>query len=81
MWARPKRTERGRAYYARFRAWLGENGVTRHPDAFVGRPDRSIVLIPRALQPNADRVVESVYSLSAPARADRAAQATGGGRR
>jgi macrolide glycosyltransferase len=62
MWARPKRTERGRAYYARFRAWLGENGVTRHPDAFVGRPDRSIVLIPRALQPNADRVVESVYS-------------------
>lgn len=74
MWAEPKRTERGQAYYARFHAWLAENGITRHPDPFAGRPDRSIVLIPRALQPNADRVDESVYSFVGACQGDRAAE-------
>ncbi|MET9963623.1 macrolide-inactivating glycosyltransferase [Streptomyces sp. NPDC006326] len=55
-------SERGRAYYARFRAWLDANGIDQHPDPFVGRPRRSLVLIPRALQPHADRVDESVYT-------------------
>ncbi|MER5813569.1 macrolide-inactivating glycosyltransferase [Streptomyces sp. NPDC002033] len=54
--------ERGRAYYARFRAWLRDNGIDEDPDAFVGRPPRSLALIPRALQPHADRVDESVYT-------------------
>jgi UDP:flavonoid glycosyltransferase YjiC (YdhE family) len=37
MWAEPRSTERGRAYYyARFRSWLEENGIERHPDSFVG---------------------------------------------
>ncbi|CAM5293368.1 Macrolide-inactivating glycosyltransferase OS=Streptomyces tendae OX=1932 GN=mgt PE=3 SV=1 [Streptomyces tendae] len=58
MWEEPLKTERGRAYYARFHAWLEENGITEHPDPFLGRPDRSLVLIPEALQPNADRVDE-----------------------
>ncbi|MGW2717375.1 macrolide-inactivating glycosyltransferase [Streptomyces sp. NPDC001492] len=71
MWAEPRRTERGRAYYARFRAWLEENGITRHPDDFVGRPDRSLVLIPKALQPNADRVDESVYTFVGACQGDR----------
>ncbi|MFF7311414.1 macrolide-inactivating glycosyltransferase [Streptomyces sp. NPDC008137] len=62
MWAEPRKTERGRAYYARFQAWLEENGITQHPDPFVGRPDRSLVLIPRAFQWSADRVDESVYT-------------------
>lgn len=74
MWAEPRSTERGKAYYARFRAWLEENGIERHPDSFVGRPERSIVLIPRALQPNADRVDESVYTFVGACQGARAAQ-------
>ncbi|QOV34790.1 macrolide-inactivating glycosyltransferase [Streptomyces ferrugineus] len=71
MWEEPKKTERGRAYYERFHAWLAENGITQHPDPFVGRPDRSLVLIPKALQPNADRVDESVHSFVGACQADR----------
>ena len=71
MWAEPKRTERGRAYYARFQAWLEENGITRHPDHFAGHPDRSLVLIPKALQPNADRVDETVYTFVGACQGDR----------
>jgi len=71
MWEEPKKTERGKAYYARFKAWLEENGITLHPDPFMGRPDRSLVLIPRALQPNADRVDERVYSFVGACQGDR----------
>ncbi|CAM5227964.1 macrolide-inactivating glycosyltransferase [Streptomyces griseomycini] len=74
MWEEPRKTERGRAYYARFQAWLEENGITQHPDPFTGRPARSIVLIPRALQPNADRVDESVYSFVGACQGDRGAE-------
>ncbi|CAM5490586.1 Macrolide-inactivating glycosyltransferase OS=Streptomyces alboniger OX=132473 GN=mgt PE=3 SV=1 [Streptomyces alboniger] len=71
MWAEPKKTERGQAYYARFHAWLEENGITEHPDLFMGSPARSLVLIPRVLQPNADRVDESVYSFVGACQGDR----------
>ncbi|MEU5777949.1 macrolide-inactivating glycosyltransferase [Streptomyces venezuelae] len=74
MYAELKKTERGKAYYARFRAWLAENGVTQHPDPFVGRPPRSLVLIPKALQPHADRVDESVHTFVGACQGDRAAQ-------
>ncbi len=74
MWAEPKKTERGQAYYARFHAWLEENGITEHPDSFAGRPARSLVLIPRALQPNADRVDESVHSFVGACQGERAAE-------
>ncbi|NUP22805.1 MAG: macrolide-inactivating glycosyltransferase [Streptomyces sp.] len=74
MWAEPRKTERGQAYYRRFQAWLEENGIALDPDAFGGRPDRSIVLIPRALQPNADRVDESVYSFVGACQGDRSAE-------
>ena len=74
MWAEPRRTERGQAYYARFRAWLTENGISRHPDPFAGRPDRSLVLIPKALQPHADRVDERVYAFVGACQGDRADQ-------
>lgn len=74
MWAEPRATARGRAYYERFGNWLAENGIGRHPDAFVGHPDRSIVLIPKVLQPNADRVDEAVYSFVGGCQGDRAAQ-------
>lgn len=70
-----KQTERGRAYYARFRAWLDENGLNgMDPDHFVGRPSRSIVLIPKVLQPNADRVDESVHSFVGACQGERADQ-------
>ncbi|MEU2910892.1 macrolide-inactivating glycosyltransferase [Streptomyces massasporeus] len=74
MWEEPKKTERGRVYYARFQAWLEENGITQHPDDFGGRPDRSIVLLPRALQPNADRVDERVYSFVGACQGDRTSE-------
>ncbi|MGW0576196.1 macrolide-inactivating glycosyltransferase [Streptomyces sp. NPDC002920] len=74
MWAEPRETSRGKAYYARFHAWLEENGITLHPDPFVGRPDRSIVLIPRALQPHADRVDDTVYSFVGACQGDRSAE-------
>jgi MGT family glycosyltransferase len=74
MWAGPKSTERGQAYYARFQNWLRDNGIDLHPDPFTGRPDRSLVLIPRALQPNADRVDESVYTFVGACQGDRGSQ-------
>ncbi|GGW20170.1 macrolide-inactivating glycosyltransferase [Streptomyces capoamus] len=74
MWREPRRTARGQAYYARFGAWLAENGITRHPDPFVGRPARSLVLIPRALQPHADRVDERVHTFVGACQGDRAEQ-------
>ncbi|MEU6843241.1 macrolide-inactivating glycosyltransferase [Streptomyces sp. NPDC046716] len=74
MWAGPRSTERGRAYYAKFTGWLRENGIADHPDPFVGRPPRSLVLIPRALQPNADRVDTSRYSFVGACQGDRSAE-------
>ncbi len=74
MYAELKKSERGQAYYARFTAWLAQNGISQHPDPFVGRPPRSLVLIPKALQPCADRVDESVHTFVGACQGDRAAQ-------
>lgn len=74
LWAEPRKTERGKAYYAHFHAWLEENGITEHPDPFAGRPARSLVLIPRVLQPHADRVDESVYTFVGACQGDRSAE-------
>ncbi|MEU3725222.1 macrolide-inactivating glycosyltransferase [Streptomyces sp. NPDC031705] len=73
MTAQLRATERGQAYYARFRAWLDENGIDEDADHFVGRPRRSIVLIPRALQPHADRVDASVHTFVGACQGDRSA--------
>ncbi|GGO58246.1 macrolide-inactivating glycosyltransferase [Streptomyces daqingensis] len=67
-------TPRGRAYRERFAAWLAENGMPMGPDDFAGRPDRSLVLIPRLLQPHADRVDESVYTFVGACQGDRSHQ-------
>ncbi|NJQ07825.1 macrolide family glycosyltransferase [Streptomyces lonarensis] len=51
------------AYQAKARRWLAETGATTtDPDTFLGRPDRSIAVIPRAMQPHADRVDPIRYS-------------------
>ncbi|MFJ1840508.1 macrolide-inactivating glycosyltransferase [Streptomyces sp. NPDC088146] len=74
MTAELKRSERGRAYYRRFQEWLTSNGIDQHPDPFVGRPPRSIVLIPEVLQPNADRVDRAVHTFVGACQGDRADQ-------
>ncbi|MFI5617963.1 macrolide family glycosyltransferase [Streptomyces sp. NPDC051567] len=45
------------AFRARFARWLAGNGAsTTEVDAYCGRPARTLALIPRAMQPHADRV-------------------------
>ncbi|WP_043266770.1 macrolide family glycosyltransferase [Streptomyces sp. CT34] len=68
-------TERGRAYYARFRTWLADNGMAAltDPDRLASRPGRALVLIPRAMQPNADRVDDSVFTFVGSCGDDRSA--------
>ncbi|MFC8493313.1 macrolide-inactivating glycosyltransferase [Streptomyces sp. NPDC057235] len=74
MYAELKASPRGKAYFARFEEWLAEHGIDTPPDRFVARPRRAIVLIPRALQPQADRVDESVYSFVGACQGERADQ-------
>src|SRR5690606_17799465 len=48
-------------YRARFAGWLAGNGAaTTDMDEFSGRPARCLALIPRAMQPNADRLDDGV---------------------
>lgn len=75
MTAELKQTERGQAYYARFDGWLAENGLGHvRSDDFVARPRRGLVLIPEALQPNADRVNREMYTFVGACQGDRADQ-------
>jgi MGT family glycosyltransferase len=50
-----KADPRGADYYRTLVDWLTENGMPAD-ETWMGRPERGLVLIPRALQPNADRV-------------------------
>ncbi|WP_218825535.1 macrolide family glycosyltransferase [Streptosporangium subroseum] len=66
---------RGANYYRRFATWLADNGSSvTDSAAFQGRPERCLALIPRALQPNADRVDPAVYSFVGPILGDRSEQ-------
>ncbi|MGH3945962.1 MAG: macrolide family glycosyltransferase [Pseudonocardiaceae bacterium] len=47
-------------------AWLDEQDIGLSVDEFTGRPPRCIVLIPRALQPHAEKVDERVYTFVGP---------------
>jgi len=51
-----KASPSGARYFAAVRSWLDEHDMAIGADAFLGRPDACVVLIPRVLQPNADRV-------------------------
>ncbi|MFJ3791908.1 macrolide family glycosyltransferase [Kitasatospora sp. NPDC090091] len=65
----------GAAHYRRFADWLAATGaVERDVDAFKGRPERAIALVPRALQPNADRVDPGRYTFVGPCAGDRSHQ-------
>lgn len=71
LFAELKASARGQAYYAAFAAWLTENGLGEDVDRFQGRPRRSVVLIPRVLQPHADRVDASAYTFVGTCQGDR----------
>lgn len=65
----------GAAYYARFEQWLVDNrSSVTDSSAFQGRPDRALVLIPRVMQPHAQRVDDSVYTFAGPILGDRSDQ-------
>ena len=54
-------------YLDRFRAWLADaEASTRDPETFAGAPKRALALIPRAMQPNADKVDEEVVTFVGP---------------
>lgn len=55
--AQPGATE----HFAKFDAWLAENGVTGlDHSSFPGDPDRALAMIPREMQPFADTVSDAV---------------------
>lgn len=55
------------AYRERFARWLTESGATTTDvDAFSGPPSRALALIPRAMQPHADRVDSDTVTFVGP---------------
>ena len=56
----------------RFEQWLIDNkSSVTDSAAFQGRPERALVLIPRVMQPHAERVDDSVYTFAGPIFGDR----------
>jgi MGT family glycosyltransferase len=71
MIAAMKADPRGAAYFRRFEQWLTDNGSSvTDSAAFQGRPERALVLIPRIMQPHAERVNDSVYTFAGPVFGD-----------
>ncbi|MFE0153976.1 macrolide family glycosyltransferase [Nonomuraea sp. NPDC059007] len=64
-------TPEGADYHRRAEQWLREEGITTPHADFVGRPPRCLVLIPRALQPHAERVDPGVYTFIGPCLGER----------
>ncbi|WP_199844312.1 macrolide family glycosyltransferase [Streptomyces sp. RTd22] len=55
------------AYRDRFARWLADCGATTtDPDTFSGLPARALALIPRAMQPHADRVDTDTVTIVGP---------------
>ena len=67
-----KADPRGAEYHRTLIDWLVANGMPAD-EMFMGRPERGLVLIPRVLQPNADRVEER-FTFVGPCLAPRPAQ-------
>ncbi|MEE1797732.1 MULTISPECIES: macrolide-inactivating glycosyltransferase [unclassified Streptomyces] len=75
MIAELEKSERGRAYRARFAQWLVDQHMDHtDPDRLAAEPGRSLVLIPKALQHRADEVDESVFTFVGACQGDRADQ-------
>ncbi|MER5852909.1 macrolide family glycosyltransferase [Streptomyces sp. NPDC002012] len=63
------------AYRQKFSSWLAGCGATTlDVDAFSGMPARSVALITKAMQPNADRVDTDVVTFVGPCLGDRSDQ-------
>ncbi|MGG7575881.1 macrolide family glycosyltransferase [Streptomyces sirii] len=59
----------GPDHRVRFAAWLAQCGaVTTNVEEFIGRPGRALALIPRAMQPYADRVDAEAVTFVGPCR-------------
>lgn len=67
-------TPEGLAWQSEMDAWLAEIGIGLGNREFLGAPDRSVVLIPRAMQPNLDRVDLTRYTFVGPVIGDRSHQ-------
>lgn len=59
-------TPSGRRYGGALRHWLDAHGVPDDGEAFLGRPSACVVLVPRVLQPHADRVDPDRYVFAGP---------------
>ena len=53
-------SESGIAYYATYNAWLRENGIETDATVWQSRPQHGLSLIPRAMQPNAEKVADNI---------------------
>ncbi|MFJ6141044.1 macrolide family glycosyltransferase [Kitasatospora sp. NPDC092286] len=63
------------AFLAKGARWLAENGAATTDAAdFLGRPARVLATVPRAMQPNADRVDTEVVTFVGPCFAGRAGE-------
>ena len=67
-------TPEGLAWQSDMDSWLAEVGVGLGNREFLGPPDRSVVLIPEAMQPNLDRVDRDRYTFVGPVIGDRSHQ-------
>lgn len=50
----------GKDYHATYTAWLRENGIEADAWDWISHPEHVLALLPRAMQPNVDRVPASV---------------------
>ncbi|NKY33704.1 glycosyl transferase [Nocardia speluncae] len=64
----------GLAWQAEMDMWLHTIGVDMGNKEFLGPPDRSVVLIPEAMQPHRDRVESGRYTFVGPVIDDRSHQ-------
>ena len=72
-----KSDPRGAEHLRRYSAWLAENGSSETDSGlFLGQPSRGLVLIPRVLQPHAERVDPKRFTFVGPCFGDRSHQGT-----
>ncbi len=55
-----RESDSGRDYRSAYAEWLHGNGIDADPWNWISHPSEVLSLIPRAMQPNADRVPDSV---------------------
>lgn len=70
----PLEAPEGLAWRSEMDAWLAEVGAGVGNREFLGPPDRSVVLIPEAMQPNLEKVDRERYTFVGPVIGDRSHQ-------